>query len=49
MLTNQNLKIQRSCDELTKDNNMLLDEKEAVKQTLAREQASFEDAIQSDR
>jgi hypothetical protein len=49
MLTNQNLKIQRSCDELTKDNNMLLDEKEAVKQTLAREQAAFEDGIQSDR
>jgi len=49
MLTNQNLKIQRSCDELTKDNNMLLAEKEAVKQTLAREQATFEDAIASDR
>jgi len=42
-------KLTKQCAELTADNNQLISEKEDVKETLARERQSFEEAVQTDR
>lgn len=48
-LTNQCERLQASNNELCADNNMLLGEKETLKETLAREKSAFEEGIHSDR
>merc|ERR1712227_609604 len=42
-------KLTKANEELTADNNQLIQEKEDCKETLARERASFEEAIREDR
>lgn len=42
-------KLTKQCAELTADNNQLISEKEDMKETLARERQSFEEAIRNDR
>jgi chromosome segregation ATPase len=42
-------KLTKQCGELTADNNQLISEKEDMKETLARERQSFEEAIRNDR
>merc|ERR1712216_15383 len=42
-------KLTKVCAELTADNNQLLSEKEDCKEMLARERASFEEALRNDR
>jgi chromosome segregation ATPase len=42
-------KLTKQCAELTADNNQLISEKEDCKEMLARERASFEEALRNDR
>jgi len=48
-LTNQCQRLQTSNNELCADNNLLLGEKEQLKEALSREQSAFEEGINTDR